>query len=134
MARINGDAILVTDDGVTFAHATNAVLNIEQELLDATTKDSSRWKEHIRGDRSATIDVEGLVDFGNSTGGFEGLEDMISDGATSSIVFKGSTSGDLTYTGTCDVSSLSMNAPHNGVVSYSGTLQVTGTLTPGTVA
>ena len=128
MARINGDAILVTTGGVTFAHTTNAVLNIEQEILDTTTKDSSQWKESIVSDRSATIDLEGLVDFGNSTGGFEGLSDMITAATSATIVFYGTTSGDLTYTATCNLGSLSMTGPHNGAVSYSGSLTVTGTL------
>jgi len=130
--RMNGDVLLLTLEGTAISYSTNATLNLEQELLDASSKDSARWNEHVRGNRGWSIDVEGLVDYAASYGAEE-LALLITTGASATAVFSTGVSGDVKYTGTVDLSSLTMDAPHNGVVTFSGSLQGTGAPTVGTV-
>lgn len=136
MAKINGDHIAVTVDGTPIAHSTSASLNISENLLDAASKDSERWKDNIKGDREWSIEVEGLTDY-SATFGVEGLLDLILDGNTAEVVFtvyeNGSESSGFELSGTVDLSDLTIDGPHNDNSTFSGTLQGNGKPSKSTV-
>jgi len=132
-SRFNATALILSLNGSPVAHSTSATLNINQDLLDATTKDSGRFKEQIRGVRDWSIDVEGLIDYTASFGADE-LADLIINGVTAEIALTTGTSGDTKYTGTVDLSGLSQDAPAEGLAAFSGTLLGTGPLTKTTIA
>ena len=132
-SRFNATALVLSVNGSPVAHSTSATLNINQDLLDATTKDSGRFKEQIRGVRDWSLDIEGLIDY-TASFGVDELADLIISGVTAEIAFTTDTSGDTKYTGTVDLSGLSQDAPAEGLATFSGTLVGTGVLTKATVA
>lgn len=48
-------------DGTLVAKLTTLDMNLEAEMLDKTTKDSSAWKQFQRGNRSFSLSCEGFV-------------------------------------------------------------------------
>lgn len=131
-SRFNATALVLSINGSPVAHATGGTLNINQDLLDATTKDSNRWKEQIRGARDWSIDIEGMIDY-TASFGVDELADMIISGVSAEIAFATSETGDTKYTGTVDLSGLSQDAPAEGLATFSGSLVGTGVLNKATV-
>ena len=132
MARINGRTLRLQLDGNTVACAKTCTLNIEQELPDATCKDSAGAKEHINGNYGWSLDVTALLDFA-STVGITELGTSIINGTSFTALFTTGVSNDTEWTGTVDPSSLQVTAGDGEVIEYSGTLQGTGALTQQTV-
>tara|TARA_Y100000593_G_C4321560_1_gene344097 strand:+ start:2582 stop:2980 length:399 start_codon:yes stop_codon:yes gene_type:complete len=131
MAKFNATNLILKISGTPVAHSTSATLNINQDLPDATSKDSSGWSENIRGLRDWSIDVEGLTDYSASFGADE-LADLIISRADAEIEFGTGTASDTKYTGTVNLSSLTQDAPMEDVASFSGSLTGTGALTKAT--
>lgn len=131
-ARHKGNDVTLSINGSPIAHTQSATLTINQEQLDATGKDDSRWKKNIVGDRDYELSVENLVDFTSSMG-LDNLADMIDNGASADFEFTTGDTGDIKYTGTVNLSTLEYNANHNEVSGYSGTLVGTGALTKTTL-
>ena len=131
MAKFNVTDLILKIDGTAVAHCTEATLTINQDLPDATTKSSGGWAEHINGLRDWEVSVAGLTDY-SASGGTQ-LADMILNRDNAEIVFDTTTSGDVTYTGTCDASSLEQGGGFEEVASWSGSLKGTGAITKGTV-
>jgi len=133
MAKFNGQLVILNLNGTPIAHSLESSLSISQNLIDATTKDSGNWAEHIKGMRTASLSISGLMDYSSSFGVDE-FADMIVSAQSANFVFATSTSGDTKYTGTVDLSDLEQTTANDDVASWSGTLQVTGELTKTTVA
>jgi len=129
----NGTLMAVTADGDVIAHALSATLNINQDLPDATTKDSAGWAEHINGLRDWSISVDALQDF-LKTFGFEGAFDSVNSRSSLAIVYTTNVSGDIQYTGTANFSGLTNDTPNEGVASWSGEIVGTGALVKSSVS
>ena len=130
--KFNGTDLLVYVDGVAVAHATSHTLNINVDMIDATTKSSAGWKDILPGLKDWSIDFEGLVAYDAA----EGFSELFADiGSRTQVTVKFSTeeTGDDRYTGTAYVASLSASAPLEDVVSYSGSFAGDGVLTEETV-
>lgn len=132
MAKINGTDLLVYVGATAIAHSTSATLNIEQDLPDATTKDSAGWADHINGLKSWSIDFDGLVDYSASYG-VEELFDNLKNGNNVVVKFSTEDGGDSYWTGTASCASLTMTAEMESPVSFSGSFTGKGTLTRSTV-
>jgi len=65
MAKINGSDLLVYANGTLIAYQKSCTVSWEQELPDATAKDSGGWEEHLNGTRRCTCNFDGLF---SSTG------------------------------------------------------------------
>ena len=130
--KFNGTDILVYVDGVAVAHATSHSLNINADMIDATTKSSAGWKDILPGLRDWSIDCEGLVAYDAAEGFSEAFADINS---RTQVVVKFSTeeTGDKRYTGNAYVSSLSSSAPLEDVVTYSLSFTGDGALSEETV-
>lgn len=128
----NGDSLYVEVDGSTVAFAQSHTLSVSVDLPDATNKDSSRWEEHIRGNRSWTVTAEGLTDFATSFG-VNGMFDEINTGDGVTLEFTTNVSGDSNWTGTANVESMDIDSPQGAPVTYSVTFKGTGALTRNTV-
>ena len=68
MATINGTSLIVSVGGTAIAHTTSATLNLEKAMIDVSSKDSSGNSESLSGQKSASVDFEGLVDFAAGSG------------------------------------------------------------------
>lgn len=130
--KFNGTDILVYVDGVAVAHATSHTLNVNAEMIDATTKSSAGWKDILPGLRDWSIDAEGLVAY-DATEGVEELYADITGRTQVTVKFTTEVTGDARWTGSAYVSSMSLSAPMEDVVSYSISFAGDGALTLETV-
>lgn len=129
MPKINATDLLVyIGAGTTLpiAHSTSATLNIEQDLPDATTKDSLGWADHINGLKSWSLDFDGLVDYAASYGAEE-LSDNLTNG--NNVTVRWSTTTGSYWQGTASLSSLTMSADMESPLTYSGTFTGKGAIT-----
>jgi predicted secreted protein len=134
MSAVNGTTIIYTHAGTPLALMTNTTLNINQDLPDATTKDSAGWADHISGLRDWSIDVEGLASFVGTTGNADILASMITARASVAVKFAPTTATQIRFSGTVNLASLSIGAQMEAAATVSGSLTGKGTLLKGTVS
>jgi hypothetical protein len=128
--------VMVGEVATPVAAQTNATLNIEQEGIPVTSKDSGRWVEEINGLKSWSIDFDALMDYSTSYG-FNDLFDVIDEDDTVTVRIGLRTGQDdnshdateIYYEGVGNLRNLSRNEPVQEVGSYSCTVQGTGALT-----
>lgn len=128
MALVNGtDLVLYAVDGGTnyaFGHSRSFTLNLEANPIDVTSRDSQGWSEFIMGTRSFTFDFDGLVDYADYIDP-AWIEAAIENKTKFLVKFTTNLSGSLIFNGYVYVSSMTIDAPMEDVVTYSGTLQGT---------
>lgn len=137
MARINGTDLIISiaQDGYTeqpLAHTTSATLNLEMAVIDVSSKDSSGNQEVIGGQKTASLDFEGLTDFGSSGYGVDDLFSLLNNRYKVDWTMGTADAGSPTapkWTGEGVITSLTINAPMEDAVTYSGTITVTGGVT-----
>jgi TP901-1 family phage major tail protein len=127
----NGTLIALYKDGVKVTHSTNTSLDISEDIIDVTTKDSSGWKESIPGLRSAS----GSGDFLFSEDGavnFEDFFDEINTRSSFTALWSTAVTGDKTYTGTAYITSISLSGGVEDAMTYNIAFEITGAVTKGT--
>lgn len=129
MAKFNGTDLLVFVDGNAVAHSNTCTITINQNQVDATDKDSSRWDEFINGQRNWTVDVDGLVDYSTSVNANELFDDAITANASVTLIFSTAVSGARYYSGSANVASLTETGDLDAPASFSVSFQGTGALT-----
>ena len=130
--KINGDDLLIYADGVAVGHSLDATLNVTQDIPDSTTKDSNKWTEHIRGNKSWEVSGSALV-VPSSTMNAEQIIDFIINSSNVTIRYSNSNTGDVEYRGAVSVVSASLNAPQNAVVGFDFSFTGNGALTKVTI-
>ena len=133
MAGINGTTIVLDVDGSPIARLTDTTLNVNQDLPDASNKDSSGWADHINGQRSWDISLDGHADMGDQEN-VETLFDLIANRSNVDIEFATSTSNDVKFTGTASLADMSVGAPNEDVATVSGSLTGQGALSKSSVS
>jgi predicted secreted protein len=131
---VNGTTVIYSQGGTPVALLRNTTLNIGQDLPDATTKNSGGFADHINGVRDYSIDVDGLVSFVATTGNADILSAMILNRTNVAFKFAPSTQGQVQYTGTVSLASLTIATPSEDVCTITGTLTGKGALVRGTVS
>jgi TP901-1 family phage major tail protein len=127
-AIINGTDLGVYDGGTLIALSTTCTMTLNRDMRDTSNKDSAGWKTGLPGQKSWTISTEGLYN-PSSTKGMITLFNAWTLGTVLTITVKeAGTPGtqDYYWSGTAYVTSLSANAPNEGNVTFSCTLQGTG--------
>jgi predicted secreted protein len=123
--------------GVTFSLGSNVVAELNNvsnpitaDSLDITTFDSSCLREFIAGLRSGTIDISGFYDPYDTTGQKAMLTAMLA-GTTLETTQQPKILWDATNGLSADaiVTSLTIDAAVDGLVNFSASLQLTGTIT-----
>lgn len=133
MAAINGDEILLIIGSATVTGQISGSLNLEQNMIDVTTKDSSKWETSIVGNRSWSIDVECVHDPSGTYSTEEVLAQIIGGNTAVTVKFGETGSGEEYWTGSAFIDTATIDAPHNDRVGLSFTLKGTGALAKGTV-
>jgi hypothetical protein len=129
-----GTLIGVYVGGTKVTHATSCTLNFSADMIDISTKDSADDQDLKPGRKTGrTIAVEALF-AENATYGFDDLFDAYEAGTALTILWSSAVSGDVTYSSSAYVSSLSANAADQEAESYSATFSLTGATTKGTVS
>ena len=128
---VNGTLILVDADGTALASTTDATLNVNLDTPDASNKSSLGWQTVIGGQKSWSIDVDGLATFDYSTseagqGTVMRLVEELRNRTEVAVKFLPDTG--VTYYGNAYVTSISVGAPNEDVATISGTFTGDGEL------
>lgn len=131
--------LFIADSGLTtpfnaVAEARELTLDIEHEVIDATSHDSLEFREFIRGLRSWTI-TAGVLHLTGDTAGQTKIRAAVLNGVTLEVELReeGNVTGDPLWSGTVRVSATSLTFPNDDAMTGDITLQGTGVLTEGTV-
>jgi len=128
MAVFNGTNLILKIEDTALGHSTSCTLTLNNDLPEATTKDSSGFQEVIAGVMSGEISFDGLVDYSDSANAIE-LADYLLARTQITCVFGTTTTGDAIYTAEGFLSSVEMSAEMESPVSYSGSITLTGSIT-----
>jgi predicted secreted protein len=124
MSKINGTLLLLYADGVVIAAQKGCTINVEQDLPDASNKESAGWEEHINGLRNASVDFDALF---STTGISAGeLMDYIIDRQSLLLGIVGGVT--FPMVAEVDMKSVKIDAPQEQAMSISGSLKVKGAL------
>lgn len=133
MGVFNATSLIVEVGGIAVAHATDATLTVDHDLVDASSKSSSGWKDIISGQRSWSLSCSALQDYASSYGA-ESAFDAINGRTSATVTFTTNETGDIEYTGTAFVASLTQNAPLEDVATWDVEFTGTGAIAKSTVA
>lgn len=127
----NGTNLILTIEGTTIGHSTSCTLTLNNDLPEATSKDSSGFQEVIAGVMSGEISFDGLVAYDDTTNAIE-LNDYLLARTQITCVFGTAVTGDEVYTAEGFLSSVETTAEMESPVSYSGSITLTGSITKST--
>jgi predicted secreted protein len=126
MAAINGTALLLYSEGVAIAMQRGISVSVDQDLPDATNKESAGWAQHINGMLSAKIDFDALFSSPSSPDmNANGLMNYLLSRESLYVAIMGLS---FPIIGKADLSSLSFVAPQEGAMTLSGSLKIDGRL------
>ena len=134
---MNGTTIVLSikdADGGTYSpigHATSSSISYSLDTPDATSKDSSGYREVIAGVRSLDMSFDGFVAYDDPTS-IEELMVFINNRTKVNCKFATALTGDVVYS--CDgfLTSIDYTADSESPVTYSGTFSSSGSVTIGT--
>ena len=131
---INGTAVLLYVNGVAVAVQKGVTVAVDQDLPDATNKESSGWAQHINGLLNAKIDfnalfISPLVVGASDMNALELMNSIINNTAAARVPLLVSILG-LGYpiVGRADLNSLSFEANQENPMALSGSLKIDGPL------
>jgi len=122
MGKINGTELLIYVDDVAVGGTRSCTFSTNQDLPDATTKDSGGWAEHIKGLRDWSVSFDGLYD-PTLTYNYEQLLTLITDRSadvTMSLKLNAGAGGDVIVEGSVSLDSLELTADMEDVMAWSG--------------
>jgi len=125
MSAINATSFLLLKEETVLGHSTGTVINLQQDLSDATTKDSQGWQEFLSGIRSGTIRAEALTDYSDQLN-FRQFEQMLITRQTAEFYFKQPISEKIFFKGFGFVTNVSEVGQSENVVTFNVELQLTG--------
>lgn len=142
--KINGTIIglykVVTgtpDTYVKIANGRSANFDLAVDMIETTEKDSGGFKEYIAGEKGGTFQFEGILEYDTSIGsGAYSFKDLVTDalaGTSYAIRWGTQVTGDDYMQSSVLISGISGSAPNNDVATFSCTMQMTGTISVGTV-
>ena len=137
---INGTKFGVYNGSVLIAYATSGSVSINHSARETSNKEDLGWKTIMEGQRDWEISCEGMVAFldldAGAIAGTTMNELFTSNIATRTpltISFESSETGDYKWSGSCYVSSISMDAPNEESTTYSCSFTGTAALTQASV-
>jgi len=124
MTAINGTLLLIYVKGSTgpIAAQTNATLNVTNNVIDTSTKDSGGWAEHINGERSFSVNISSLV----STTGLSAAEliEFITERDDVFLVLKGGIPNP--YIAKASIEGVDLQADRESAMLINGTIKGNG--------
>lgn len=129
----DGTLILMKIGGVVLSGLTSNSLAVSVDTAEATTKDSNMHKEYIGTEDDGTMDFEKLYD-PTYTYDLSELWAAMMAKTPVAVIHGGIVAGDEIVSANAIITSLNWDAPKAGVSTVSGSLQLTGAKTFGTVA
>jgi len=126
--KLNGTIMLLYVDGTAISSTTSHSLSFEMATRDATTKSSAGYEEVLESTRSWSIDFDGMEAF-DDTYSYEELRALISGRSQVTLLFSSQVSGDPQWSGRAYLTSVSIEAPLEETMTFSGSFKGTGELT-----
>ena len=121
---INGTNVILRKGSTVFAASTSCSLEVNSDQVDVTNKSSNRKKEYMYGFNGYTISCDGLITLNDYD-----YFDMLTDQKNGTVITVTFTVDTKVITGTCNIESVSVEGPVEGVATYSVSLQGTGDYT-----
>lgn len=131
--KFNGNILEISFGGTVLTHALQHSESHSMSPIDVTTKDSSSQEEVIAGLRGSEISASGYF-AEDATYGYEDLYDLYAAGTSVTVLVASTVTGDVTYSYTAFVTSLSRTAEMDSAVGFEVSLKPTGAVTKGAVA
>lgn len=134
--EINGTLMKLYKGSTAIAKLKSNDMDLTFDKLITSSKDGAGWATHISGEKSGAFSFDGnFIETGGSTNiTFDELMTDAIAGTELTIMMTTNVTGDTKWSGTCTIENLKLSSPHNDVVTFSGSLKLTGALTPATVA
>ena len=130
--KFNGNILEISFGGTVLTHALQHSESHSMSPIDVTTKDSSSQEEVIAGLRGSEISASGYF-AEDATYGYEDLYDIYVAGSSVTVLVSSGVTGDVTYSYTAYVTSLSRTAEMDTAVGFEVSLKPTGEVAKGTV-
>ena len=127
MSAIKGLDVLIKVGSTVVGGQRNASLEMSAETIDTTVKSTGGWAAKIPGIKSWTSSCDGVY-FLDDTG-LEAAQTAFMNGNEVKLEF--SNSSGLAYSGQAVITSMSVEAGQEDVVSYTISFEGTGALTVG---
>ena len=125
MAAIKGLDVLIKVGSQVVGGQRNASLEMSAETIDTTVKSTGGWASKIPGIKSWTSSCDGVYFVDDA--GLEAAQTAFMNGTAVSLEF--SNSNGLTYSGQAVITSMSVEAGQEDIVSYTISFEGTGALT-----
>ena len=125
MSAIKGLDVLIKVGSQVVGGQRNASLEMSAETIDTTVKSTGGWASKIPGIKSWTSSCDGVYFVDDA--GLEAAQTAFMNGTAVSLEF--SNSSGLTYSGQAVITSMSVEAGQEDVVSYTISFEGTGALT-----
>ena len=130
---MNGTLLGVYVGSTLVAHATEGSISLSMDTRDATTKDSSGYRDLLEGTRSGSISVSALY-ADDATYGVNALMTAFSSRSTLTVKFSTEVTGDDYWSATCYLTSLEVSAATEDNATYSASFEISGAVTFSTVS
>ena len=125
MSAIKGLDVLIKVGSQVVGGQRNASLEMSAETIDTTVKTTGGWASKIPGIKSWTSSCDGVYFVDDA--GLEAAQTAFMNGTPVSLEF--SNSSGLDYSGQAVITSMSVEAGQEDVVSYTISFEGTGALT-----
>ena len=125
MAAIKGLDVLIKVGSQVVGGQRNASLEMSAETIDTTVKTTGGWASKIPGIKSWTSSCDGVYFVDDA--GLEAAQTAFMNGTAVSLEF--SNSSGLSYSGQAVITSMSVEAGQEDIVSYTISFEGTGALT-----
>lgn len=131
MAAVSGRSMILEIDNLSIDCETSSTLTITKEALEVRCKTNGEWSTLIPGGTaSGEISFEGVYQQPSSNSAFDLMQKV---GAIYPFVFGGTDFGDEVVSGSFYLASVEITAANDEVVTFSGSGQISGEPTFGTV-
>ena len=125
MSAIKGLDVLIKVGSQVVGGQRNASLEMSAETIDTTVKTTGGWASKITGIKSWTSSCDGVYFVDDA--GLEAAQTAFMNGTAVSLEF--SNSSGLSYSGQAVITSMSVEAGQEDIVSYTISFEGTGALT-----
>ena len=125
MSAIKGLDVLIKVGSQVVGGQRNASLEMSAETIDTTVKTTGGWASKIPGIKSWTSSCDGVYFVDDA--GLEAAQTAFMNGTAVSLEF--SNSSGLSYSGQAVITSMSVEAGQEDIVSYTISFEGTGALT-----
>ena len=127
MSAIKGLDVLIKVGSQVVGGQRNASLEMSAETIDTTVKTTGGWAAKIPGMKSWTSSCDGVYFLDDA--GLEAAQTAFMNGTAVNLEF--SNSSGLAYSGQAVITSMSVEAGQEDIVSYTISFEGTGALTVG---